>query len=33
MQKTRLLVPYRVNADTIEVLRVFHTSRNPPKRR
>jgi toxin ParE1/3/4 len=32
VQKTRLLVPYRVKADTIEVLRVFHTSRSPPKR-
>lgn len=25
------LVPYRVTGDTVEVLRVFHTSRKPPK--
>lgn len=26
------LVPYRVKHDAVEVLRVFHTSRQPPKR-
>ncbi len=29
---TRYLVPYRVRRDTIEVLRVFHTSRRLPTR-
>ena len=29
--KTRYLVPYRVRGDAIEILRVFHTSRRPPK--
>jgi plasmid stabilization system protein ParE len=28
--KTRYLVPYRVRADTVEILRVFHTSRRLP---
>ena len=27
--KTRYLVPYRVRGQTVEVLRVFHTSRLP----
>ena len=31
--KTRYLVPYRVRRDTIEILRVFHTSRRLPQRR
>ena len=30
--KTRYLVPYRVRGDTIEILRVFHTSRRLPDR-
>ena len=30
--KTRYLGPYRVRDDVVEVLRVFHTSRRPPKR-
>ena len=30
--KTRYLVPYRVKGETIEILRVFHTSRRPPQR-
>jgi len=30
--KTRYLVPYRVRGDTVEILRVFHTSRRPPER-
>ena len=29
--KTRYLVPYRVRGDDIEILRVFHTSRRPPR--
>ncbi len=29
--KTRYIVPYRVRGDTAEVLRVFHTSRRPPR--
>ncbi len=28
--KTRYVVPYRVRNDTIEILRVFHTSRRLP---
>jgi plasmid stabilization system protein ParE len=28
--KTRYLVPYRVRSGTVEVLRVFHTSRRLP---
>jgi plasmid stabilization system protein ParE len=30
--KTRYLVPYRVRGSTVEILRVFHTSRMPPDR-
>ena len=30
--KTRYIVPYRVQGETVEVLRVFHTSRRPPER-
>jgi plasmid stabilization system protein ParE len=30
--KTRYIVPYRVRGATIEVLRVFHTSRRLPER-
>ncbi len=30
--KTRCIVPYRVRGDTVELLRVFHTSRRPPQR-
>ena len=29
--KTRYIVPYRVHGDTVEVLRVFHSSRRPPR--
>jgi toxin ParE1/3/4 len=29
---TRYIVPYRVRAGVIEILRVFHTSRRPPQR-
>jgi toxin ParE1/3/4 len=29
---TRYLVPYRVRGDTVEVLRVFHTSRRSPQK-
>ena len=30
--KTRYIVPYRVRGQTIEILRVFHTSRKLPGR-
>lgn len=30
--KTRYIVPYRVRGQTVEVLRVFHTSRRLPGR-
>ncbi|MFM9911900.1 MAG: type II toxin-antitoxin system RelE/ParE family toxin [Methylophilaceae bacterium] len=30
--KTRYLIPYRIRAEQVEILRVFHTSRKPPKR-
>jgi plasmid stabilization system protein ParE len=30
--RTRYMVPYRVKRDTVEILRVFHTSRRLPKR-
>ena len=30
--KTRYLIPYRFRSNTIEILRVFHISRRPPKR-
>jgi plasmid stabilization system protein ParE len=30
--KTRYIVPYRVRGETVEILRVFHTSRRPPGR-
>ena len=29
---TRYLVPYRVGGETVEILRVFHTSRRLPER-
>lgn len=29
--KTRYIVPYRVRGQTIEILRVFHTSRRLPE--
>jgi toxin ParE1/3/4 len=32
VSKTRYIVPYRVQGDAIEVLRVFHTSRRLPER-
>jgi toxin ParE1/3/4 len=28
---TRYLIPYRFRRETIEILRVFHSSRRPPK--
>jgi toxin ParE1/3/4 len=31
VQKTRYLIPYRLRRGTIEILRIFHTSRRPPK--
>lgn len=30
--KTRYIVPYRVRGETVEILRVFHTSRRLPHR-
>ena len=30
--KTRYVVPYRVRGSTVEILRVFHTSRRLPER-
>ena len=30
VSKTRYVVPYRVRGDTVEILRLFHTSRQPP---
>jgi toxin ParE1/3/4 len=30
--KTRYIVPYRVRGETVEILRVFHTSRRLPER-
>jgi toxin ParE1/3/4 len=30
--KTRYIVPYRARGDTVEILRVFHTSRRLPER-
>lgn len=30
--KTRYLIPYRVRGNVVEVLRVFHPSRQVPKR-
>lgn len=30
--KTRYIVPYRVRGETVEVLRVFHTSRRLPQK-
>lgn len=30
--KARYLVPYRVRGETVEILRVFHTSRRLPER-
>jgi plasmid stabilization system protein ParE len=30
--KTRYIVPYRVRDETVEILRVFHTSRRLPDR-
>ena len=32
VNKTRYLIPYRVRHGTIEILRVFHAARRPPKR-
>ena len=29
--KTRYIIPYRARNNTIEILRVFHTSRKQPK--
>jgi plasmid stabilization system protein ParE len=29
---THYLIPYRVRGEVVEILRVFHMSRNPPQR-
>ena len=31
ISNTHYLVPYRIKNNTVEILRVFHTSRSPPK--
>ena len=33
VHKTRYIVPYRVRGETVEILRVLHTSRRLPERR
>jgi plasmid stabilization system protein ParE len=30
--QTRYVIPYRVCADVVEILRVFHAARRPPQR-
>jgi len=32
VNKTRYIVPYRVRGESVEILRVFHTSRRLPHR-
>jgi toxin ParE1/3/4 len=32
ISNTHYLVPYRIKNNTVEVLRVFHTSRRPPNK-
>jgi toxin ParE1/3/4 len=32
VEKTRYIVPYRVKGETVQLLRVFHTSRRLPKK-
>ena len=32
VQRTRYIVPYRVRGETVDILRVFHTSRRLPER-
>lgn len=32
VRNTRYILPYRVRGDTVEILRVFHTSRRRPHR-
>lgn len=32
IQRHPYLIPYRVRANTVEILRVFHTSRRPPEK-
>ena len=32
IRNTRYVLPYRVRGETIEILRVFHTSRRAPER-
>ena len=32
ISNTHYLVPYRIKNNTVEILRVFHTSRRPPNK-
>ena len=32
VSRTRYIIPYRVRGDTVQILRVFHTSRRLPER-
>jgi plasmid stabilization system protein ParE len=32
VRQTRYVIPYRVRADVVEILRVFHAARHPPQR-
>ena len=32
VSRTRYIVPYRVHGNTVEILRLFHTSRRLPRR-
>jgi toxin ParE1/3/4 len=32
VSNTRYLIPYRVRLEVVEIMRVFHASRRPPKR-
>lgn len=32
IQRFPYLIPYRVKGETVEILRVFHTSRKPPEK-
>jgi plasmid stabilization system protein ParE len=32
VRQMRYVIPYRVRADVVEILRVFHAARRPPQR-
>ena len=32
LDKFSFLIPYRVRGEEIQILRIFHTSQNPPKK-